>query len=105
MYHTLVSQGNDKITIKCKLVLDTKQRLDLLFVMFEGDTEMTKVNKKHKQIVEESGAEYVPGMFGNLVLFNSYQTKSTLALSEDQLSVEAVRAHVAESNAKFKKVA
>ena len=58
-------------------------------------------NMEHKRIVEEAGGVYVPGMLGNLVLFNSAATGSTLALPEDCLTVETVRKHIAESNARF----
>ena len=58
-------------------------------------------NVEHKRIVEEAGGIYVPGMLGNLVLFNSAATGSTLALPEDRLTVETVRKHIAESNARF----
>jgi len=58
-------------------------------------------NFEHQTIVEAGGGEYVPGRLGNLVLFNSPATRSTLALPEEKLTPEAVRAHIAESNAKF----
>lgn len=60
-----------------------------------------KTNHRHKQIVEAAGADYVPGMFGNLVLFNSRETGSTLALPRSELTVANVRQHVLESNLKF----
>ncbi len=61
------------------------------------------VNETHKRIVEAGGGIYVHGMMGNHVLFNSPATGSTLALPEDGLTAEAVRAHIAESNKKFGK--
>jgi hypothetical protein len=60
-----------------------------------------KWNDEHARIVYLGGGNYVPGMLGDLVLFNSRATGSTLALPESQLTPEAVRAHIAESNAKF----
>lgn len=59
------------------------------------------VNDGHARIVAMGGGEYVPGMLGDLVLFNSPATGSTLALHEADLTPEAVRQHIAESNAKF----
>lgn len=64
---------------------------------------VAKTNLFHKQVVEQGGGEYVPGMFGDLVLFNSKKTGSTLALPENLLTWETVRDHIAESNAKFAK--
>jgi len=61
------------------------------------------VNESHKRIIEQAGAVYVPGRFGELVLFNSSETGSTLALPESELTVEAVKRHVQESNVKFDK--
>lgn len=60
-----------------------------------------KVIIRHRTIVEEAGAVYEVGMMGDLVLFTSLQTGSTLALPEKDLTVLNVRRHVAESNAKF----
>lgn len=62
---------------------------------------MGVVNKEHQRIVEEGGGVYVPGMFGPLVLFNSPQTQSTLALPEKDLTPEAVRHRIVESNKQF----
>lgn len=58
-------------------------------------------NDTHARAVKMGGGEYVPGMLGDLVLFNSPATGSTLALHEADLTPEAVRQHIAESNAKF----
>lgn len=58
-------------------------------------------NDNHARIVALGGGEYVPGMLGDLVLFNSPATGSTLALHEADLTPEAVRQHIAESNARF----
>lgn len=57
----------------------------------------------HAQIVEEGGGDYVcsNAMNDGLVLFNSRQTGSTLALPEKDLTPEAVRVHIVESNCKF----
>ena len=60
-----------------------------------------KVNPVHKAIIEEAGACYEPGMMGDLVLFTSFQTGSTLAIKESDLTVDAVRDHLALSNLKF----
>ena len=62
---------------------------------------MKAVNEGHKAIIEQAGGIYVAGMFGDLVLFNSPATGSTLALPESQLTAERVAEHIAESNAKF----
>ena len=58
-------------------------------------------------IVEEGGGRYV-GFLKNfieqtefIVLFISPQTRSTLGVPISQLTVEAVREHLAESNATF----
>ena len=59
------------------------------------------VNLKHKYIVESGGGIYVRGMFLHLVLFNSPQTGSTLALPKDRLTPEAVREKIAASNKAF----
>ena len=60
-----------------------------------------KVNAQHARIVALGGGDYVPGMLGDLVLFNSPATGSTIALREADLTPDAVRRRIAESNAKF----
>jgi len=65
---------------------------------------MKVTNERHKRIVEAGGGIYVVGMMGDLVLFNSPTTGSTLALPGSLLSAESVRAHIAESDALFAKV-
>jgi hypothetical protein len=60
-----------------------------------------KVNAQHARIVALGGGDYVPGMLGDLVLFNSPATGSTIALREADLTPDAVRQHIAESNARF----
>ena len=60
-----------------------------------------KVNAQHARIVALGGGIYKPGMLGDLVLFDSPATRSTLALHEADLTPDAVRRHIAESNAKF----
>lgn len=62
-----------------------------------------RVVLEHKMIVEYGGGEYVPGMLGDLVLFNSRQTGSTLALPEKELTVEAVARRILLSNQSFGK--
>jgi hypothetical protein len=56
---------------------------------------------EHARIVVLGGGDYIAGMLGDLVLFNSPATGSTLALREADLTPDAVRQHIAESNAKF----
>lgn len=58
-------------------------------------------NPQHKDIVEMGGGQYVPGTLGDLVLFNSPATGSTLAVSENDLTSDLVRAKIAESDAIF----
>ena len=58
-------------------------------------------NDNHARIVALGGGIYKPGMLGDLVLFDSPATHSTLALREADLTPEAVRQHIAESNARF----
>ena len=58
-------------------------------------------NDNHARIVALGGGIYKPGMLDDLVLFDSPATHSTLALHEADLTPEAVRQHIAESNAKF----
>lgn len=58
-------------------------------------------NQQHRDIIEAAGGEYIPGMFGDLVLFNSKQTGSTLCLKEKDLTIAAVHLHIKESNDKF----
>lgn len=58
-------------------------------------------NFSHRKVVEEGGGEYVPGMMGDLVLFNSPQTRSTLALPEKELTAEAVACKILLSNKAF----
>lgn len=60
------------------------------------------MNIKHKRIVEAGGGIYVPGMLGNLVMFTSKTTGSTLALPETELTKEAVFAHIMESDTTFR---
>jgi hypothetical protein len=57
----------------------------------------------HKLTVEEGGGEYVPGMMGDLVLFNSKQTGSTLALPEKLLTANAVARRIRTSDESFGK--
>jgi hypothetical protein len=59
------------------------------------------VNEEHKRIVEAGGGEYVAGMLESLVLFNSPQTCSTLALPENRLTSESVRSRILASDAEF----
>ena len=59
------------------------------------------VNDGHARIVAMGGGIYKPGMLGDLVLFDSPATRSTLALHEADLTPDAVRQHIAESNARF----
>jgi hypothetical protein len=59
-------------------------------------------------IVQAGGGKYVgilkeiPGRLESIVLYISPQTKTTLGLPVSQLTVEAVREQLAESNAAFK---
>jgi hypothetical protein len=48
-------------------------------------------------VVSPEGKQVTP----DLVLFNSKETGSTLALPTNRITPEAVRRHIAESNAKF----
>jgi hypothetical protein len=58
-------------------------------------------------IVQAGGGKYVgilkeiPGRLESIVLYISPQTKTTLGLPVSQLTVEAVREQLAESNAAF----
>lgn len=58
-------------------------------------------------IVEAGGGKYVgvllaiPRRMESIILFISPQTKTTLAIPMSHLTVEAVREHLAESNATF----
>ncbi len=61
------------------------------------------VNEEHKRIVEAGGGVYVAGRMGDLVLFNSPKTRSTLALPENLLTSEAVALRIRESNLTFEK--
>lgn len=65
--------------------------------------ERERCNVEHRSIVEAGGGEYVPGMLGDLVLFNSKQTRSTLALPEKSLTAEAVALKILTSNRQFGK--
>ena len=56
---------------------------------------------QYAMIVEAGGGIYKPGVLGDLVLFDSPATHSTLALHEADLTPDAVRRHIAESNARF----
>lgn len=60
-----------------------------------------KDNPEHRAVVEAGGGAYVAGMMGELVLFNSPATGSTLALPENLLTKEAVECRIRESNAMF----
>jgi len=87
------------------LALHVAQKQELRERAFETVARMTarprKWNGTHAHIIESAGGQYVAGMLGDLVLFNSPATGSTLALREADLTPDAVRAHIAESNAKF----
>jgi hypothetical protein len=61
----------------------------------------SKVNPEHKAVIEEAGAIYEPGLLGDLVLFTSLQTGSTMAISISKLTVDEVKKHILESNARF----
>jgi hypothetical protein len=43
----------------------------------------------------------IPGKMESIVLFNSPRTRTTLGLPSSRLTVEAVREHLAESDAAF----
>jgi len=58
-------------------------------------------NELHARVVGLGGGVY-RGAMADLVLFDSPATRSTLALRVSELTPEAVRAHIAESNARFK---
>ena len=58
------------------------------------------MNITHKEIVEAGGGRYV-GMMGELILFDSPTTGSTLALPPCLLSAASVRKQIAESDARF----
>lgn len=60
-------------------------------------------NPRHKQIVEAGGGHYVPGMLGDLVLFNSPRTGTTLAVEEQYLSSEVVKTKIFASDREFAK--
>jgi hypothetical protein len=62
---------------------------------------MAEFNQQHCEIIEAAGGSYVPGMMGDLVLFTSKQTGSTLAISDFDLTVDAVRRKIVESNNNF----
>jgi hypothetical protein len=62
---------------------------------------LARTIKAHMDVVTLGGGDYVPGMLGDLVLFNSPATGSTLAIKESELTAEAVREHIAKSNAAF----
>ncbi len=55
---------------------------------------------RYQHIVTRGGGIYI-GMMEDLVLFNSPETGSTLALHEKQLTVQAVRDTIAVSNRQF----
>ena len=61
------------------------------------------IDTRHETMVAAGGGKYV-GFSMGLILFNSPKTGSTLALPADQLTAEAVKKHIEESNAKFKVV-
>ena len=60
-------------------------------------------NARHRQIVEAGGGHYVPGMLGDLVLFNSPRTGTTLAVEEKYLTVEVVKTKIFASDREFEK--
>ena len=60
-------------------------------------------NAGHKRIVEAGGGRYVRGMLGDLVLFDSPQTGSTLAIPEKDLTPANVAAKLKKSNRAFGK--
>ena len=57
----------------------------------------------HRAIVEAGGGKYVRGMLGDLVLFDSPQTGSTLAIPEKHLTPANVAAKLKKSNRAFGK--
>ena len=63
--------------------------------------------KNFLSIVEAGGGRHVgilkeiPGRMESIVLFNSPRTRTTLGLPISRLTVEAVREHLAESDAAF----
>lgn len=64
-------------------------------------SETSEVNEMHRAVVEAGGGVYRAGMMAHLVLFDSPQTRSTLALPESELTEAAVRYHIRVSNLKF----
>jgi hypothetical protein len=83
---------------------DSKQRsdraIDTAPAIGLGDTEISS-------IVSAGGGKYVgvlkeiPNKLESVVLFNSPQTRTTLGIRISNLTVEAVREHLAESDAAF----
>lgn len=58
-------------------------------------------NVQHKRVVEAGGGLYVGPCFEDLVMFDSPATGSTLALPENELTADAVRHKIMESNKAF----
>lgn len=58
-------------------------------------------NEAHKRIVEAGGGVYRGWFIDTLVMFDSPRTLSTLALPENELTSEAVRSKIVESNKAF----
>jgi hypothetical protein len=74
----------------------------------KGDKKLTTEQQGWADIVLAGGASAYQGTFGSieecgyiLVLFDSPQTGSTLAIKTTELTPDAVRAHIKASNAKF----
>ena len=63
--------------------------------------QISRFNYQHRDIIEDGGGIYVPGMMADLVMFNSPETGSTLCLPENKLTADAVRTKIAYSNAAF----
>lgn len=60
-----------------------------------------KVNPAHKLIVEAGGGVYEPGMLCNLVMFDSPDTGSTLAIPENELTPDNIREKIRLSNLQY----
>ena len=61
--------------------------------------------RRLESITRLAGAGTFRGVMDGLVYFDSAATGSTLAMKADGLTVDAVKTHIAQSDAKFKRAA
>ena len=105
MNHTGDFRGNKRLRPRVHINMRMPAERESQRVYSAGSQELREA--EIVALVAAAGASYVgmmdeiPGKTEAIVLFSSRRTKSTLAISISHLTIEAVRAHLAESDEAF----